>query len=55
VLDGIESLLIAADNDDSGIRAANSCAPRWAGAGREVAIAMPPTAKSDFNDVARAA
>jgi phage/plasmid primase-like uncharacterized protein len=55
VLGGVESLVIAADHDATGIAAARACALRWAGAGREVAITMPPTAKTDLNDVARGA
>lgn len=55
VLPGIESLLIAADHDDAGIKAAKTCADRWAEAGREVRIAMPPAAKTDINDLAVAA
>ena len=55
VLGGVESLLIAADHDDAGIRAAQACAARWAAAGREVHVAMPEQRKSDFNDVAVAA
>lgn len=51
VLD-IESLMIAADHDDAGLAAAEACAARWAELGREVAIAMPPTRKTDLNDVA---
>lgn len=55
VLDGVESLLIAADHDDAGTAAAEGCALRWAAAGRESRIAMPPQRKTDMNDVARAA
>lgn len=55
VLPGIESLLIAADHDDAGIKAARACADRWAEAGREVRIAMPPAAKTDINDLVVAA
>lgn len=55
VLLGIDSLLIAADNDDAGIRAAKSCAARWIDAGREVCIVMPEIHKTDLNDLARAA
>jgi putative DNA primase/helicase len=55
VLPGIESLLVAADHDEAGISAARLCAQRWANAEREVAIAMPPTPKSDLNDLARRA
>jgi putative DNA primase/helicase len=55
VLNGIDALLIAADNDPAGIRAANACAERWASAGREVRIAKAPNAGQDLADVARAA
>ncbi len=57
VLTGIESLLIAADNDESGTgqRAAQACAERWAAAGREVAIVAAPEVGADINDLARAA
>jgi hypothetical protein len=54
VLAGIESLLIVADNDPAGIRAADQCARRWHDAGREVRIAIPPPGK-DAADLARAA
>ncbi|MCZ8165770.1 PriCT-2 domain-containing protein [Silanimonas sp.] len=53
VLHGIESLLIAADHDPAGLRAADSCAQRWARAGREVRIVRAPAAGQDMNDVAR--
>ena len=55
VLPGIESLLIAADHDPAGIKAANECAARWASAGREVHIVMAPVPGQDINDLARAA
>lgn len=53
VLDGIESLLIAADSDahQKGQRAARECAARWLAAGREVSIAEPDPGK-DWNDEA---
>jgi hypothetical protein len=54
-LAGIESLLIAADHDDVGTRAADECGRRWQEDGREVGIVTPPTSKADLNDVARAA
>lgn len=53
VLDGIESLTIAADADDAGRAAATACAERWASADREVFIAEP--ASGDLNDVAQGA
>jgi putative DNA primase/helicase len=51
VLDGIESLVIGADNDEAGIKAANAAADRWASAGREVRIVPPKAARSDWNDL----
>ena len=38
VLDGVESLLVVADHDDAGLRAAEQCAERWYRARREVRI-----------------
>lgn len=55
VLAGIESLLIVADNDAAGLRAADECAERWCRAGREVRIAKSPIPGQDLNDFARAA
>ena len=55
VLDGIESLLIAADNDDAGRAASEACAERWDAAGCESFIVMPDAHKTDLNDLARAA
>jgi phage/plasmid primase-like uncharacterized protein len=55
MLVGIESLLIAADNDPTGLRAAEQCAGRWHAAGREVRICKSPTPGQDLNDYARAA
>ena len=55
VLDGIESLLIAADNDPAGQRAAEQCALRWQAAGREVRIVQSPVPGEDLNDYARRA
>jgi hypothetical protein len=55
VLEGIESLTIAADHDAAGIAAAEKCGQRWADAGREVYVAMPDQFKRDLNDVARCA
>jgi putative DNA primase/helicase len=53
VLAGIESLTIAADHDEAGIRAAEECAARWHAAGREVRIVLPPAPGADLNDVAQ--
>jgi putative DNA primase/helicase len=41
VLGGVESLTIFADEDETGLRAAQECAERWRGAGREVFISLP--------------
>jgi putative DNA primase/helicase len=54
-LDGVDSLLIAADHDDAGIAAAEACGARWVDAGKEVGIVVPDTHKTDLNDLARAA
>jgi len=54
-LPGIESLLIAADNDEAGLKAAEACARHWHLAGREVRMVIPPGHKTDLNDLARAA
>lgn len=48
VLAGIETLLIAADNDPPGIKGANECATRWACAGIEVLVTQQ--AANDVND-----
>jgi len=55
VLAGIETLLIGADNDPAGSRAADACARRWTLAGRGVHVVMPDTRNTDLNDVLRAA
>jgi len=44
-------VVIAADNDPPGIKAANEAAERWTAEGRRVRIAVPP-AGTDFNDLA---
>ena len=46
----IPDVIILADGDAPGDRAATTAARRWACAGRRVRIARPPTGK-DFNDV----
>jgi putative DNA primase/helicase len=55
VLDGITELLIVADNDPAGLRAATQCAERWYRAGRRVRIAKSPIPGEDLNDLARRA
>lgn len=54
VLSGIECLTVFADADETGQRAAEACAKRWAGAGREASIVTPKMA-GDWNDWARGA
>ena len=49
VLRGIESLTIFADADGAGFNAARRCAERWAEAGREATMILPPA--GDFNDL----
>ena len=55
VLGGIETLVLVADHDDAGIRAAHECARRWSAAGREVRIAVPSTPGADAADLGVAA
>jgi len=52
-LDGIECLTIFADQDPTGIAAAQTCADRWTAAGREVRIATPH--HGDWLDASEAA
>lgn len=54
VLAGIGSLLIFADNDEAGRRAAGECAQRWADAGHQVRVVMPEQAGADIADVVAA-
>lgn len=51
---GIESLVIAADNDVPGRKAATECGQRWADAGAEVTIVMAPTEGADLNTMVTA-
>lgn len=51
VLAGIESLWIAVDHDETGLRVARSTGQRWQGSGAEVFLATPSTAGADLNDV----
>jgi len=51
VLDGIESLVIAADNDPAGLSAADNCAARWAEAGVDVRIVAPDVDGADWADM----
>jgi putative DNA primase/helicase len=49
---GVTEVIIAADADEVGIKAAHAAARRWYDEGRTVRIAKPPEGK-DFNDLAR--
>jgi hypothetical protein len=58
VIDGVDELLIGADNDALGPgewgaseRAARVLRARWVDAGRKAQVFMPPGFKTDFNDV----
>lgn len=51
VLDGIECLVIGADHDAAGIKAAQAGAERWDAAGVDVAVVMPTRPKADINDL----
>lgn len=57
VIPHVPSLTIFADNDvkGAGFKAANTCGERWHAAGKEVTIAAPTTAGTDFADIRRAA
>jgi hypothetical protein len=50
VLPGIESLLIGADHDSAGLRAARDCATRWGD--RHVHVVVPPELGTDIADIA---
>lgn len=52
-LDGIGGLVIAADCDPAGLRAAEACAARWVSAGRTVRIVTPDREGADLNDEVR--
>lgn len=55
VLGGIECLVIGADHDPAGIKAARECADPWARAGRDVRVILPNEAGADWNDAEVAA
>ena len=47
----VSEVLIAADHDPPGLRAARNAARRWVAEGRCVRIAIPPQPGMDFNDL----
>ena len=53
VIDGVERLILLADNDlnNAGQIAAEACKQRWLEAGRRVALLMPDRPGTDFNDI----
>jgi hypothetical protein len=55
VLAGIETLVIGADHDEAGQKAANRLEAAWKAQGREALIIQPEHFKEDFNDMERAA
>jgi putative DNA primase/helicase len=51
VLPGIESLWIAVDHDEAGLRSARSTAQRWQAAGVEAFLITPSAPRADLNDI----
>jgi putative DNA primase/helicase len=51
VLSGIETLWIAVDNDEAGLKAAQACADRWQDAGRETFRIVPTDTGADLADL----
>jgi putative DNA primase/helicase len=49
VLPNVNTLVIAKDNDDAGIKAANECGSRWLVSGRKVLVSNQT--QNDLNDV----
>lgn len=54
-LAGIECLVVGADHDPAGTKAARQCASRWHEAGARVYIVTPPQERTDLNDIAQGA
>ncbi|WP_162800527.1 DUF7146 domain-containing protein [Acidibrevibacterium fodinaquatile] len=50
---GIRTIVIAADNDPAGLRAAETAWRRWRAEGRSVRIVKPNQKDGDFNDLQR--
>ena len=53
VIDGVERLILLADNDHNGAgqAAAEACKQRWLQAGRRGVLLMPDRPGTDFNDI----
>ena len=47
----VQSVVVAADPDGPGLRAAEAAARRWQGEGRKVRIIKPHQDRTDFNDL----
>ena len=52
--DSIREIIVAADHDGPGLKAARAALARWKAEGRSVKIARPQTPGQDFNDLWRA-
>lgn len=52
--DSIREIIVAADHDGPGLKAARAALARWRAEGRAVKIARPQTPGQDFNDLLRA-
>ena len=52
--DSIREIIVAADHDGPGLKAARAALARWRAEGRAVKIARPQTPGQDFNDLWRA-
>ena len=55
ILQGIETLVIGADHDPAGLKAATACADRWAAAGVDVRVIAPSAVRADWADLEVAA
>ncbi|WP_444939753.1 DUF7146 domain-containing protein [Microvirga yunnanensis] len=51
ILSGIESLWLAVDHDETGIRAARATAQRWRTSGAEAFLITPSAPRADLNDL----
>jgi putative DNA primase/helicase len=51
ILSGIESLWLAVDHDETGIRAARSTTQRWRASGAEAFLITPSAPRADLNDL----
>ena len=54
-LRGIQTLIIGADHDSAGLKAATACADRWSAAGVDVRVIAPGAERADWADVGASA